>query len=868
MTVLRVALVELKRLTSGVLPVLVLIAMSCIPLLYGALYLYGNWDAYGHVNGIVGALVVEDEGATDSSGQQVNTGADVKKNLLDAGTFDWRQVPTREEAVDGVEKGTYDFALVIPKNFSRNLQSAAAFKPDANGNTGTIDPQSAGIEIVTNDANNYVLTNIVTKAGTSVRDSVASKVGNATANALLASFTTIHSKMGEAASGAEKVNTGTVKLADAIVQLKDGSATVNDGALKLKDGTVTLSDGTTQLVDAQKQLADGADKLASGAATLDSGAATLNSGAAKLVDGSTTLKNGTSTLASAAASASDGASKLKDGSATLAQGTSSLKDGSATLAQGANSLAEGTHKLRQGLDESGIRELPGQLNAMCQHLQQTDTSAPSGDFGRDLSNTVVSASAQRLRERLAPMVAAGTMTQQQADELVSSVDSDEFKGEVATLNQKALESHLASRSATAADAMSKLQALKSSHCVADGSSSSAAKIQTLVSGVDALDAASTSVAKGASSLAEGAARVDSGASSLASGAATLADGNAQIASGASSLASGSATLAEGTENLKSGTDSLKSGTATLKDGTSTLAEKEQSAVEGQQKVADGASNLKDGASQLTEGTEKLASGTDQLNSGASELKDGTSSLQSGLASGTKQVPNLSESDQTKVADTMSNPVTLSHDSLASGRNYGEGMGPFFMCLALWIGGLMLVQTLRVMNNRALASHAPSVRVMLGSWMPFGLVGIAQATLMFVVIKFGLGFEMAHPWLAWLFLCFVALIFTGFIHGLTVFLGAPGKLVALVVLILQLVTGGGTMPYETLPESIRWMHDFFPMGYAVTGMRRLSYGVNESSLWGIMLVLALWGLAGLLLGYLGTRRDRTWSLKKLAPEITV
>ena len=868
MTVLRVALVELKRLTSGVLPVLVLIAMSCIPLLYGALYLYGNWDAYGHVNGIVGALVVEDEGATDSSGQQVNTGADVKKNLLDAGTFDWRQVPTREEAVDGVEKGTYDFALVIPKNFSRNLQSAAAFKPDANGNTGTIDPQSAGIEIVTNDANNYVLTNIVTKAGTSVRDSVASKVGNATANALLASFTTIHSKMGEAASGAEKVNTGTVKLADAIVQLKDGSATVNDGALKLKDGTVTLSDGTTQLVDAQKQLADGADKLASGAATLDSGAAALNSGAAKLVDGSTTLKNGTSTLASAAASASDGASKLKDGSATLAQGTSSLKDGSATLAQGANSLAEGTHKLRQGLDESGIRELPGQLNAMCQHLQQTDTSAPSGDFGRDLSNTVVSASAQRLRERLAPMVAAGTMTQQQADELVSSVDSDEFKGEVATLNQKALESHLASRSATAADAMSKLQALKSSHCVADGSSSSAAKIQTLVSGVDALDAASTSVAKGASSLAEGAARVDSGASSLASGAATLADGNAQIASGASSLASGASSLAEGTENLKSGTDSLKSGTATLKDGTSTLAEKEQSAVEGQQKVADGASNLKDGASQLTEGTEKLASGTDQLNSGASELKDGTSSLQSGLASGTKQVPNLSESDQTKVADTMSNPVTLSHDSLASGRNYGEGMGPFFMCLALWIGGLMLVQTLRVMNNRALASHAPSVRVMLGSWMPFGLVGIAQATLMFVVIKFGLGFEMAHPWLAWLFLCFVALIFTGFIHGLTVFLGAPGKLVALVVLILQLVTGGGTMPYETLPEPIRWMHDFFPMGYAVTGMRRLSYGVNESSLWGIMLVLTLWGLAGLLLGYLGTRRDRTWSLKKLAPEITV
>ncbi len=63
----------------------------------------------------------------------------------------------------------------------------------------------------------------------------------------------------------------------------------------------------------------------------------------------------------------------------------------------------------------------------------------------------------------------------------------------------------------------------------------------------------------------------------------------------------------------------------------------------------------------------------------------------------------------------------------------------------------------------------------------------------------------------------------------VILGAPGKLVALVILILQLITAGDTMPYETLPESIRWMHDFFPMGYAVAGTRRLAYGINESSL---------------------------------------
>ena len=45
MTVLRVALVELKRLPAVFCRFWCSLAMSCIPLLYGALYLYGNWDA-------------------------------------------------------------------------------------------------------------------------------------------------------------------------------------------------------------------------------------------------------------------------------------------------------------------------------------------------------------------------------------------------------------------------------------------------------------------------------------------------------------------------------------------------------------------------------------------------------------------------------------------------------------------------------------------------------------------------------------------------------------------------------------------------------------------------------------------------------
>ncbi len=846
MSVVRVALVELKRLTSGVLPVLVLLAMSCIPLLYGSLYLYGNWDAYGNVNGIVGALVVEDEGAKDASGNDLNTGADVKKSLLDAGTFDWKSVETRDKAVQGVSDGTYDFALVIPKDFSARLVSTGSFKPDEKGNTGPINPQAAGLEIITNDANNYVLTNIVTKAGTAVRDSVASKVGDKTANTLLASFTTIHGKMNEAADGAGKINANTVKLSDAMTQLADGTGTLNDGAIKLADGSGQLVDGSGRLIEGQNKLADGSSQLADGAGTLNQGAGKVNDGAVKLADGSSTLANG-------ASDAHNGASQLADGSAALANGTGSLKKGANDLAQGAQQVADGTHSLKNALDQDGVRQLPGTLTAMCQNLNSIDTSAPSGDFGTDLSNTVVSKVAEDTRQKLAPLVESGSISQETADAIVANINSEQTKSAVASANDQALKNHLAQHGQAGSDVLVKLQTLKNDNCVATGESAAAQKLSTLIDGVDKLDSGATAVAQGAGTLRDGITKLDSGATTLADGSAKLADGTGKVADGASTLNNGASQLADGTGELKNGTGNLHNGAQQLADG-------EKEALDGQNKLHEGATTLQDGSSQLADGTGKLNSSTGQIADGTGQLKDGTGQLSTGLQNGTRQIPNLNEEQQKDVASVMSSPVDLEHSSLANGRNYGEGMGPFFMCLALWIGGLMLVQTLRPLNNRALASKAPTARIILGSWLPFGLIGIAQAVLMFAAVKFGLGFQMAHPWLAFLFLCFVATIFTLFIHGVVVFFGSPGKLIALIIMILQLITAGGTMPYETLPHAMRWMHDFFPMGYAVTGMRRLSYGINESSLMPIMMYLLLWGAVGLVLGYLGTRRDRIWSLK--------
>ena len=59
----------------------------------------------------------------------------------------------------------------------------------------------AQLELLTNDANNYLLSTIVEKLTTAVHASVAKEVGAETANQLLTGFGTIHTQMVKAADG-------------------------------------------------------------------------------------------------------------------------------------------------------------------------------------------------------------------------------------------------------------------------------------------------------------------------------------------------------------------------------------------------------------------------------------------------------------------------------------------------------------------------------------------------------------------------------------------------------------------------------------------------------------------------------------------
>lgn len=678
MTVLRLARSELKRMTGGLLPKLTILALTMVPLLYGAVYLYANWDPYGNLNHIDAALVVEDAGAPASDGTQLEAGAKVADSLVDGNVFHWIPVATTEQADQGVSSGEYAFALKIPRDFSANLASPGSFD----------SASQAMLNVTTNDANNYLLSTIVDKLTTAVHSTVATQVGEETANQLLTGFGTIHTQMVKAAGGAG--------------QLADGVGRLRDGAAALRDGTSELSSGAGELYAGQAKLRDGANQL------------------------------------------TDGAGQLSSGLSTLKDKTSTLPTDSRTLAAGAAQVAAGNAQLN-----AKVQDVAAQLEAADQGLRT------------------------RVVESNSRLIAAGVLTQEQADSILADFDA----------------------------------------------------------------------AAGSSPLAAAKTRIQSDAAQVQ-----------QLADGAESVSTGAAQLAAGTPALKDAVSQASSAADQLHTGAAALATGEQAAMDGASRLADGAGRVDAGAAQLVDG--------------AGSAADGSRTLADEIGKGAGQVPNPDNGQKSNLSRVMADPVAVSNVSQAKAESYGAGLAPFFLTLALWIGIFMLVQAMRPITQRALASNAASWKIALGGWLPFLAVSAVQATLLTLVVNLALGLNPAHPVLMWLFMLAAAMAFSAIIQGVVALLGSPGKLVVLILLVLQLVSSGGTFPWQTTPQPLHVVHEVLPMGYVVTGMRHLVYGGDLSMIAPTVLGLAGYTALGAAMSTLAVRRKKYWTLKALKPEISV
>lgn len=738
MRVLTLAAVELRRyLRGGFLRRAAVGAILLVPLLYGGTYLWAFWNPDSRLDRLPVALAVDDVPAAVPSGT-ISAGADVAGQLRARKVFDW-QLVSASTARSGVADGKYAMGLVIPRDFSSRLASAA---------TGKAQP--AVLELRTNDAVNYLATRLGSAVFAEVRAAASARATQAYLDQIFLSVDSQLSGVRKATSGASQLSTGLVRLAD-------GSTTLARGAAK-------AAAGAGQLSQASSAAALGGTRVADGAATAANGAAQLDTGAGRLAAG-------TSELAAAAARMSAGTAQLTAGLRDLQAKSAALPAAAAGLAQGSAAVSSATRGASAGTQRAS--QDAEQLAQLAASLSQRLSSGLAGADPGEVASAIDAANV--LRDQTAALTAA-------------------------LARQSVVERQVATSAAT-------------------------------------LDAAASATARQVPALPAGIRKAT--------------DAAAQLSVGSRALAAGSRTVQAGTQALHSGAAQLAGGTAQLGQGSSRL--------------ADGLQRANRGAVALADGSRRVASGASQVDGGLDTAVTGSQALASGLSTGVRNAPTLVGSTASHAA-VMSNPVQLRTERQNRAANYGSGLSPYFLPLALWVGAWLAYLFLRPLNARAVAAGISGWRAALAGWLPVAALSLVQSVILLLVLRLGLGLSPARGVAFAGFLFLSGLTFAAILQMLTAVLGTPGRFAGIVLLVLQLVTSGGTYPVETEPALLRWISPFLPMTHMVRGLRASVLGGSEAAVLGPAAVLLAYLVGALALTSLAAVRARRWTPARLWPEL--
>lgn len=250
------------------------------------------------------------------------------------------------------------------------------------------------------------------------------------------------------------------------------------------------------------------------------------------------------------------------------------------------------------------------------------------------------------------------------------------------------------------------------------------------------------------------------------------------------------------------------------------------------------------------------------------VADRSAALSTSLSDQMDAIPSVDEDQRAQIASTISDPVAIADVAQTSAGSYGAGLAPFFLSLATWVGAYALLLLARPLSKRAMAANQAPLRVALGGLLPPALLGIAQILVMVAVVTWVVGIVPANVPGTIAFLALASLCFVALVHALKAWFGAAGQFLGLVLLVLQLVTAGGTFPWQTLPAPLHPLHQVLSMSYAVDGLRQLLYGGFSGRVWQDAAVLAGWLVVAVVAGTAAARRQRIWTVRRVKPGLAL
>lgn len=505
-----------------------------------------------------------------------------------------------------------------------------------------------------------------------------------------------------------------------------------------------------------------------------------------------------------------------DSLGAAANGAGALHEGSKSLQGGINKLADGSNKLSQSLQklQGGLGELQKGANTL------TEANARSKEGAQYL--------AQKTQD-----LANGAQQLSEGTQRLSAATSEFYEGaQKLAASSNELEEHVkAGNAETKAQITGLLMQAQNPAVTKDDV---IANLQSLAEG-----------------LGENSNLLETNLSALSAGADKLSAGSLQIKGGADALMQGMEKVNVGSDKLVAGTNKLADGLAQVSNGSEKLNSGVNEAAQGSAKIVNGSDQLNSGAKKLSDNTPKLVDGTKKLHDG---LKD---AQKSGKVNGIVQKSKM-----------MSAPVSLEEHEYSHVENYGTGFAPYFISIALWVGALMTTFVLRVMDRRAILNGMNPLKSALISLTPFVIMGVSQAIILMGVVQGALKFQIDNVVAFYALGILASIVFMAIMQMIMVVFRMPGRIVAIVLLMLQITSSAGTFPVQMTPAFFRAVHPYLPMTYSIMGLRQAMSGKNSGEIVSGIGMLVLFGVIAIAITSIAFRMKRTVKMFDLHPVITL
>ena len=208
----------------------------------------------------------------------------------------------------------------------------------------------------------------------------------------------------------------------------------------------------------------------------------------------------------------------------------------------------------------------------------------------------------------------------------------------------------------------------------------------------------------------------------------------------------------------------------------------------------------------------------------------------------QEVLTLLQEAVTERQNFMSSPVDLVEETIFPMHNYGTAMTPFYSVLAQWVGMTLLISMLSV---HAKGEYRPSEEYF-GKFLLFATIALVQGLIIALGDLYLLNIYCVNPGLFIVGILFTSITFTFIVYSLVSVFGNVGKVVSIILLVLQVAGSGGTFPIQLTPKFFQIINPFLPFTYAISFARESIGGIVENVLAKDIIIMCIYSVGAVLI----------------------